>query len=335
MTGRMTGLKVITRKTSRGRNGRNDNSTTATTYKCNACQEPCIDNPKEHDELSISCDICNLWYHIVCTSITPQLWNALVKNDHHNFSYSCDECIDNKRTTSTDLTEIKELMEEHQRQNSRMIQSLETKLLAKVDEVIDEKLKQHNEKRDKKQSDLEKMMKELKETEINMDKNIETQVRNYLDDKEEKNMKMNNIIIHKLPETQDNEIDQAKKDKADIIKIFETTNPEFKAELENLLKEENSIKRLGNKRAEAARPRPVKVILPDVEMKKKIFKGCRNLKKSPFRNVSIQDDLTKQEQEKNFQLRKQLKERKDNGEKVCIYRGQIIPEENHPAYKRD
>ena len=226
-------------------------------------------------------------------------------------------------------------MEEHQRQNSLMIQSLETKLLAKVDEVVEDKLKQHNEKRDKKQSELENMMKELKETEINMDKNIEKQVRNYLDDREEKNMKINNIIIHRLPETHDNDVDQAKRDKADIIKILETTNPEFKAEVENLLKEDNSIKRLGNKRAGATRPRPVKVILPDVEMKKKIFKGCRNLKNSPFRNVSIQDDLTKQEQEKNFQLRKQLKERKDSGEKVCIYRGQIIPEENHPAYKRD
>ena len=70
-------------------------------------------------------------------------------------------------------------------------------------------------------------------------------------------------------------------------------------------------------------------------MKKDIFKGCRKLKGSAFSHVSIQNDLTKEEQETNYKMRQELRQRKENGEKVCIYNNEIILEKDHPRNKKD
>ena len=113
---------------------------------------------------------------------------------------------------------------------------------------------------------------------------------------------------------------------------FKKTNPELTAEIESVLDKKKSF-RLGKKRDDAARPRPIKIELPDDDMKRQIFRGCKNLKQTEYRNVSIQNDLTRAEQEQNFKLRQELRERKEKGEQVCIYNGQVIQEKDHPRHK--
>ena len=113
-------------------------------------------------------------------------------------------------------------------------------------------------------------------------------------------------------------------------KIFETTNPELKAEMERVLKE-NKIVRLGKRKADKTKARPIKITLPDSEMKKQIFRGCKNLRDSDYKNISVQNDLTFEEREANFKLRQELRERKDKGEDVCIFRGKIIPVSERPG----
>ena len=63
---------------------------------------------------------------------------------------------------------------------------------------------------------------------------------------------------------------------------------------------------------EQKKPRPIKIELPNVDMKKQIFKGCRNLKNCTYSHVSIQNYLAREEQEINFKLRQELKQRKAN-----------------------
>ena len=300
--------------------------------KCKICEEICIDNPSKNDEWSICCNICNHWFHRICTNITLSSWITLSKNP--NIHYICDQCVGNKAKSSSELSELKKIIEDNQKENRTMIANLETRLFAQVDKMVEDKLREHDAKNVERQNELESVIKEMRDTEVKFEKNIEVQVKKYMDNKEEKEMKKNNIIIHKLNETLDNEKDQQEKDKSDLINIIETTTPEFKAEIELLIKNENAIKRLGTKKTGNARPRPIKVTLPDEEMKRKIFKGCKNLKDSPFKEISIQEDLTREEQEKNYQLRRELKERREKGEKICIFRGSIIPESEHPANRR-
>ena len=66
-------------------------------------------------------------------------------------------------------------------------------------------------------------------------------------------------------------------------------------------------------------------------MKQQIFRGCRNLKDSDYKNISVQNDLTAEEREANYKLRQELRDRKEKGEEVIIFRGKIIPMSEHPS----
>ncbi len=66
-------------------------------------------------------------------------------------------------------------------------------------------------------------------------------------------------------------------------------------------------------------------------MKKDILRGCKNLKNSNYKHISVQEDLTREEQEKQYQLRQELRRRIENGDKVRIFRGEIIPVDHQPT----
>ena len=311
-------------KKGKGTNNENDNDTQQGPIGsvCSTCEEICVDIPETDDETSIQCDFCNLWYHRPCTNVPPSIWNGL--NKAKNIIFSCDSCVENKNKSKENFEAIKSLIENNQRENNKLIKNLKDELFSQVDKIVEEKLKQLRESNEKKQEYLSKMVNDVKATEINIEKNLKTQVKMYMDDKNEREDKRNNLVIHRLPETQSDVKDQQKKDQEDLTKIFEITCPEFKADFENIVKQEKTVIRLGNKKTDSVKPRPIKIIFPDVEMKKKIFKGCKNLKGTIYEKISIQSDLTPDQQEKNYKLRIELKERKAKGENVCIYKGQII-----------
>ena len=131
-----------------------------------------------------------------------------------------------------------------------------------------------------------------------------------------------NLIIQRLAETEEKEEDQKTKDVEDIKKIIEITNPELLSEVVNISKEDRNITRLGKKNTN--KPRPIRIILEDEEMKRDILKGCKNLKDSNFKHISVQEDLTREEQEVQYKLRVELRKRRADGEKVRIFRGEII-----------
>ena len=298
---------------------------------CGSCEEICVDKPEKDEDTSIQCDFCNLWYHRGCTNFTPSIWNQLNKNE--NIVFSCDNCVINKSKSRDNLEAIKLLIEESQKENTKLFKGLKDEIFSQVDRVVDEKLKKYNESNEMKQEKLSKMIEEVKATEINIEEKIKTQVAMCMENKAEKDDKSNNLIIHKLPELNISKEQQQEKDKEDITKIIEITNPEFKAEFINIIKDQNNVQRLGDKKPDAVRPRPIKVVLPDQEMKHKIFKGCKNLKETNFKHISIQSDLSKEEQKRNFELRAELRERINKGESVCIYRGKIIPKSQKPEVK--
>ena len=329
MAPRGRGMRVVVKgkdKKQKDKNTENDSS--QIDCKCNSCEEVCVNYPEKDEETSIQCDFCNLWYHRICSSITPTLWNALNKNS--NIMFRCDICVENKNTTNDNFEALKQLLENNQAENRRLMKNLEKDIFSQVDRVVDEKLKQYDEKYENRQDQLSAMIKEVRATEMNLEKKIKTQLEMFMENKNEKDTRQNNLIIHRLPESESNPKDQEKKDKEDIIKIIEITTPELKDEIEKLAKEDKKILRLGDKKTDPTKPRPIKIILPRSEMKKDIFKGCKNLKDSPYCKISIQTDLTKDEQMRNYKLRAELKERIGKGEDVCIYRGKIIKKSERP-----
>ena len=338
--------------------------------QCFKCEEQCVHEIqyKTPGEEPIECDTCQRWFHRQCLDqpVTNKDWASLT-GENQSVMFKCLECVQGKGEKISELREIKqmilvnnELMKNLEKgMNDKICKQINTKLTEvhskqnDFEKRMDESEKQYEERFTKLEKELkdkqtnqsseknnedsheklQSMIHEIKDTEVNMEKRIKDEVKMYMDQQQEKDKRKMNLIIHRLEETQDNEADQCKRDKTDVLKIIATTNPELISELQDHLLEGKKIFRLGTKEPNATRPRPIKVILPDEEIKIDIFKGCVNLKNSVFNHVSIQSDLTKVEQEANFQLRKECRERIDQGEKVCIYRGKIIPEAERPAKK--
>ena len=239
--------------------------------------------------------------------------------------------------------------------NKKLVLEFEKNVMPRVDEFVKEKFKAYSMELEKKyedkfkqleneikqnkekvlqneqkpsQANLEKMIEDVKKSEVEIEKRIENELKVYLNKKEDKENRKNNIIIMRLEEnTGDSEEERTNKDRIEIKKLLNVTNPELEAELENAIPKKTSL-RLGRKKEGINRP--IKLVLPDEEMKIDIFKGCKKLKNSAFNHVSIQNDLTKEEQETNYRMRQELRQRKEKGEKVCIYRNQIILESEHP-----
>ena len=230
-------------------------------------------------------------------------------------------------TTKQNLFEKK--MEEAEQKSVQKDKKYEERL-SKLEKQLNEKQNPQNPNQKEAESKkLETMMKEVKEAEVNIEKKIQAEVGIYLGNKEEKERKKQNLIIQRLTETEEKEEDQKKKDKEEVLKIIEITNPEMVSEIDNILKVEKNIIRLGRKKSD--RPRPIRIILNDEEMKRDILKKCKNLRDSPYKHISVQDDLTREEQEKQYKLRQELRKRKEEGQKVRIYRGEIIPVDQHPG----
>lgn len=75
--------------------------------------------------------------------------------------------------------------------------------------------------------------------------------------------------------------------------------------------------RLGKKREEGAKPRPMLIKLEEEEQKWNIIKNARNLKDEMDlikKNIGISRDMTVKEREQDFNLRQQLKEKIRMGE---------------------
>ena len=239
---------------------------------CIECNEICA----KEDKNTLSCDSCKNWYHRGCTGIKTSEWKVLISNQ--NINYVCDNCLEKKGNEASEIREIKEMLKEHLIETRKCMSTMEERIYVNVEKIIDEKIK----KQSQNQVKLEGMIKEVKEVEVNLENKIEEGVKTYLDNKKEKEEKASNIIVLRLAEQPGNDEDeQNENDKKEIKKLLEKTNPELSAEIDNVLSKKKSH-RLGKRRAEVNKPRPIKIELPDVDIKKQIFKGCRNLKNSTY-----------------------------------------------------
>ena len=332
---------------------------------CIECQEICLHKIKYDiaGEEPIECVSCQKWHHRKCLDkpVTKKDWESLT-GENESITFNCSTCIQGRGEKVNELKEIKQMMLENQvimqsiqktikEQVHKAVESKFTDVNSKHDalekkvtdnetkneerfQAIERELKkqgnQDNEQKDENEKKLYSMISNTRENVASMENKIKDEVKMYLDSQQDKEKRKNNLIIHRLEETQVKKEDQIARDKADVLKIIATTNPELIAELQNTLLEEKRITRLGNKKPDATRPRPLRIILPEEDIKIDILKGCSNLKDSPFSHISVQQDLTIAEQKKHYQLRKECRERKDKGEKVRLYRGKIIVEQDSP-----
>lgn len=241
----------------------------------------------KRNQLSIICKLCNQIFHKNC--IFPSDINPSI-----NFKeWNCSNCLENMtpinpNKNKSDSAKLEELI--------KLVKSLELKITqqeSKISKKLDETLKSLN--------DVISENNILKEKVSVLEKKVMNfEQTDFLNEILERDRRKCNIILFNAPEpTSDN----ASKDLNLVNSIFSTLKLPIKA-LNTL--------RLGNN---VNKPRPLKVILPDVNCVNQILKaksGLRNV--DTLKHLNISTDKTKLQLEQYKTVLNTLLEKKNRGE---------------------
>ena len=150
-----------------------------------------------------------------------------------------------------------------------------------------------------------------------------------MEEREEKLKKMKNVVIFNLREPDTGNLSMKEKKEQDQAVCKDIITNELGVEDVEIME----TIRLGKQEPtarEGVRPRALLVRLTDVQTKWEIVKTAKKLKeakKEDYRNVFIVPDLTHKERAAEKELRDQLKEKREKGERGWFIRkGQLIRE---------
>jgi hypothetical protein len=134
-----------------------------------------------------------------------------------------------------------------------------------------------------------------------------------LSEMESRFLKMNNIIIRGLPEILGSVDERLKNDEGAVSALLSYLDVDPC--------DVTSVCRLG--KPIKGKPRLVRASLRDPRLKLEVLRKAKSLKTSTFNSVFVQQDLTRMQQDAEHGLRLELKERRERGEDVVIYAGEV------------
>ena len=275
--------------------GKKGKRTKQVIYVCKGGDVAC-NEPIKTGEVSIQCEACDNWFHPACQGLSKEAFGAVVEHDLFWVCDGCRKCFSEQRST--------------RKQVKRDIDQAETRIMEKVEEVrslvekaivkkVDDGLKKMEMKIGESSSALKRVVQE---------KNID---------------RKKNLIRHNIPESCHTEAKvRQDHDMKEIGKITDV-----------LCGNENKIKivqafRL-NRRKDVnseeidRRPRLLMVKVEREEDVENLLKKRFELRDAGYPNVYITRDQSKEERERQWKLREELK--KKGRDTHRIFRGQIVP----------
>lgn len=269
-------------------------------YLCGKCNRTITDDPQNGEENSIQCFICRKWFHQKrCTDLSDQSYQFLAKT--RGVQWTCEECESTNGKEASKLANIEMTLQLMMQKFESMEDSLMRKIDDRIEEKIEEKIGQ-------------------------IEKNLETRMEERMEETEERKKRENNIIITGLIESSDTTHQgRQEDDEKEIRHMINSICPTPKEDVK-------SVTRLGPLRTgSGVRARKIRVVLASQDVKKAILTGQRKLNANTANRkdyIYINHDLTPLEQQKDKELRDELKTRRSNGEEDLIIRnGKIVKRE--------
>ena len=299
--------------------------------KCSVCEESA---GRTERTSVIICDICTNWVCKDCANI-DKLLDFVLKNDF-TYNYICGSC-------NAQLPKLKDLMKIKHKQ-MEMENDIE---LMKADIEKNKQLLHKQNKHEERLTKLEKIIEknnmddeefppllainaetEKLKQDMSSQKEKTTTIKSDLEEEKRKEAIKMNLIIYGIPESENSIEDQ-------MISDFNTLQEIYSDRLQLNVNDFSSIVRLGKKKDKI---RPIRVTVIEAQKRKEILTNnqglrleseeyeecrCRN---NPGRHIHINvtNDKTKQEREAEYELREELKARRNNGEDVIIRKGRIV-----------
>ena len=282
---------------------------TNTLEKCKIC----ANNVDEHS-IALECDKCKGWVHLDCSNMPSKEYEWIDANPTHTLKHFCKICEDElERDNSKD--------EKIAQQNLKIDQLTEVvKAIADQNNVILELLKKATSDTDVQPAPTQR-------------ETVQTQIKEVLEQHQEKEEKQQNIIIFNIPESEsiDNEEESEQDDikkTVDILKFLGDSEAS---------PSDIQITRMGKRRKEdSPRPRPVKVKLASIQKKEHVLKKVRNLKHyKTLVNIGISHDKTRKEIIEDKRLRAELKNKRETNldQEYVIYNKQVVLKSDIPKIK--
>ena len=290
----VNGRRCTTEQTQNRKNRKNDRDV------CPQCSEKVND-----EECGMECDDCKFWYHLKCSKISKATYELLNKND--DLQWRCIKCKKEFEMMKSRMEELKE----------------ENKILQEKLSVLEDKFDSLKEEI-KNEIVIEignKIVDEVKKT-------VSESLRVVKDTEDKKNRESNIIMYNVKESTKPNGKDREKDDQDIYTKVYEhCVKGEKKADIEKIVR----LGKVVRSSDEETRTRPLLIKFKNVSDKWKLLKNARNMKNAPevCKKVIIAPDLTKEERERDRNLRAELKRRKENGEvNLVIKKNQIVINES-------
>lgn len=294
---------------------------------CKICKRIIVDN--KPGAKSIQCDRCVAWVHFRCSKATLEEYDFLTSHPSTSVQWHCKVCTD----------EIKEGMGGEDCRIAQQNAKIDS-LTAKTDSMTFLIYELRSQMADM-QSQLTTFIdtsKEVKQTSVvdtakvekSLKSEMQAQITEALEDKEEKDEKKNDIIMFNVPEAEPSDEAQELKDDTEKVKeIMSIVLPT----IGNVPIDEKNISRLGKARRDG-KTRPIKVHFDDDSSKGKVFRNAAKLKKyEQYKKINISSNKTRKELLEDKMLKDKLDEQRRirPDDDLIIYRGEIIKRSARPT----
>ena len=245
----------------------------------------------------IKCDTCPRWIHYACSGLRESDLELLSNADlPKSIKYLCVSCQLSPPTKSSANCHCSKASAK---------QDLAIESLTKIVSTL--------------QSQMEVMLGMLagKESESTLEKKVEVQFEQVMQDEREREEKKNNVMLFNVPESnKPDAIDAANDDLSLAREILIHVSPEINF---------NSIQvsRIGSKKGEQNKHRPLKIKLDQTEHKFKLLKEARKLKNyTKHAKIGLSKDKTKRELIEDRALNVELRRRRaaEPAEDFVIFR---------------
>ena len=282
----------------------------AQTQECGTCTRAVKDG--QH---ALQCEKCDEWFHTGCEKISKVLYKALSEESESRLSFYCKECKRQIVAYSSKITKLEERLKNLEADKETKVQdtsdqttNILEKVMKKLQEFEERIKKLEEEKRESDRGKEEIVIEALKRFE---------EVRREEADKERRR---DNIVMYNVPEVQQQEPGNIERD--DTQHCEDIIRNKLRVEDCNIMQ----VVRLGRRVENKTRPMLVK--LGDEQQKWKVVGSSKFLKNDPniiYKKVRIAPDMTRKEREENWNLREELRRRRDAGEQGWyIKRGKLL-----------
>lgn len=281
---------------------------------------------------AIQCDGCNNWMQAACEKVGDDLLRQVEKEAIK--VWLCEECstqfkksIGENKKLKEDNAEMKKELEGIKEKNEGMLDKIRRYEKSKVEEREQGSTDRRNGSDEelrliKKQ--MEELQREVKEVSIKW-KRMDEEIKDFIaqtvvdviEERENKQKRVKNLVIYNVRESSaENSVkEQKEEDQAVCMDIFVN---ELKVEDVEIVEAVRLGKKEENVREDERKPRPLLVKISEVEKKWEIIKNAKKLKdtrKENYRRVFISPDLTPKERAEDKELREQLKQKREQGER--------------------